>query len=84
MAANCLSVDFSVHCLTTANMPLWDGKERWEGGRRREEGREREREREREIEEGRGREREKREEEREGETQNVLIVALTGCYEYTH
>lgn len=69
MAANCLSVDVSVHCLTTANMPLWDGKERWEGGRRREEGREGER----------GRKRRKR-----GETQNVLIVGLTGCYEYTY
>ena len=31
LAANCLSVDFSVHCLTTANMPLWDGERK--GGR---------------------------------------------------
>lgn len=55
LAANCLSVDVSVHCLTTVNMPLWDGKERWEGERRREEGREGERGRERE--EGREEER---------------------------
>ena len=65
LAANCLSVDFSVHCLTTANMPLWDGKERWEGERKREEGRERGRKREREREEREGRKGWKREREEE-------------------
>ena len=56
LAANCLSVVFSVHCLTTANMPLWDGQRksgRVEEGKK---GREREREEGRERKGGKKRE----------------------------
>ena len=81
LAANCLSVVFSVHCLTTANMPLWDGERksgRVEEGKR---GRERERERERggggkEEEGGRGREREG-ERGREGRTGRGQISVVS-------